>query len=398
MNLPQDHRVASRPPEGRRSRRLNPGWVFLLLVSCGTSVADDGFWSHAGGGSWAATSNWDEGVIADGADNTAYFGLALYADIPASATFTLDGARTIGNVVFTDPNGPDNWALNTGSGGPLTLDYSFDTPSITVGLASQTVTIGAALAGSLGMEKLGPGTLILAATNQYSGETIVSEGTLLLNGQIGADGVDVVSGTLGGTGVISGTLTIESGATLVPGNSLGTLYVSNTVTLLSGSKTQIEINAATLNHAAVYGLTGASYGGTLVVSNLAGMPAPGQAYQIFGPANATGNFSAITPSLGGSLQWRFNPASGILSVISPVSQPGIATISAVGTNLILHVTNGPPGDTAYTLATTNAIQALAAWPRVATNQFDANGALNVTNAMTPGVGQQFYRIAVAPSP
>ena len=382
-----------------RSLRLAVNVLGLWLVA-GVAMAQnsDGYWSTRGGGSWASSGNWDGGIIADGTDNTAYFGLALYADIPANATFTLDGARTIGNVLFTDSSGPDNWILNTGSGGPLTLDYTFDTPSITVGLASQTVTINAVLAGTSGMEKLGPGTLVLTATSTYAGQTIVSEGILRLNGRIGLDGADVLAGSLGGTGVISGPLIIESGAILAPGNSLGTLTVSNTLTLNPGSITQIEVNASSLVHDTVQGLTGVSYGGALTVSNLSGTLAPGQSYQIFNPAGASGNFTSITPKPGNYLRWQFLPASGLLSVVSSASQPAISGLVLTKTNLVLQVVNGAPGATAYTLLATNVGLALTNWTRVATNTFDSSGSFAVTTPANAGAGRWFYRIAVAVVP
>src|ERR1051326_5771579 len=157
-------------------------FVCLALLFAGTiALADDGYWTKAGGGSWSNPSNRDpSNGIADGTDSTAYFG--TFASIPSSATFTLDGARTIGHILFTPQNGPDTWSLNTGSAGPLAMDATFEAPSITVALASEVVTIGAVIAGTAGLEKLGDGTLVLAAANTYTGQTIVSAGTLRLTG------------------------------------------------------------------------------------------------------------------------------------------------------------------------------------------------------------------------
>jgi autotransporter-associated beta strand protein len=382
--------------------RHKPNPLFAVAVAALCVVAqagaDDGYWANPGGGSWASSGNWDSGTIADGTDNTAYFGLSLEPAIPANATFTLDGARTIGTLYFTAATGPDNWALNTGSGGALTLDATFDTPSVTVALASQTITINTVLAGTNGMEKMGPGTLVLTATNIYAGQTIVSQGILRLNGRIGLDGADVLAGALGGTGVISGPLTVESGAILAPGNSIGTLTVSNTLTLKPGSITQIEVNASTLGHDTVQGLTGAIYGGAMTVSNLAGTLAPGQSYQIFNPASASGNFTSITPKPGNYLRWRFLPASGTLSVVSSASQPAISGMVLTGTNLMLQVINGVPGATAYTLTTTNVGLSITNWVRLATNTFDSSGSLAVAAPANPGLGRWFYRIAVAVVP
>lgn len=398
MNLPPGRSIRFHHSKTTCACRHQAGCALLLSIWCATASADDGYWSNAGGGSWANAGNWDEGVIADGADNTAYFGFTIFADIPASATFTLDGTRTIGNLVFTDASGPDNWALNTGSGGPLTLNYTFDTPSVSVGLGSQTVTINAVLAGVDGLEKLGPGTLILAATNQYVGQTIVSQGTLLLTGQIGAGGVDVASGTLGGSGVISGPVMVESAGILAPGGSLATLSISNTLTLQPGSKTLVEVNASTLAHDTLQGLTSVTYGGTLIVSNLSGALAPGQSYPIFNASSATENFASVSPNPGSFLRWRFTPANGVLSVVSSLSTPVFTAIGRTGTNMILQVGNGSPGGAAYLLGTTNVTLPLATWSRLATNSFDVSGNLTFTNAMSATVASRFYRIAVPAQP
>jgi autotransporter-associated beta strand protein len=370
-------------------------WALAALLPLARAAADDGFWSTPGGGSWANSANWDSGTIADGTDNTAYFGLGFEPTIPANATFTLDGARTIGNLTFTAATGTDNWALNTGTGGPLTLDATFGPPSISVALASQTVTVNASLAGTNGMEKLGAGTLVLAVPNTYAGLTVVSEGVLRLNGRVGLDGVDVMGGsTLGGTGVISGPLTMESGAILAPGNSLGTLTVSNVLTLNPGGTTRIEVNASTLGHDAVQGLTGVAYGGAMTVSNLAGTLALGQTYSIFSSAVSSGNFDSITPKPGNYLRWRFQPASGLLSVVSSASQPVISGLARAGSNLVLQVVNGPPGATAYTLTTTNVGISASNWVRLATNILDTSGACSFTTPLNAAAGRWFYRIAV----
>lgn len=388
-----------------RSRRgaaiLPPGpfCCVLVLAAVGASLADDGFWATAGGGSWADPGNWDEGIIADGPDNTAYFGLTVFANIPANAAFSLDGPRTIGHLFFTDDGGPDDWHLNAGTGGPLTLSATLDTPSIAVSRADQQVTLNVVLAGSDGLEKLLNGTLVLAATNTYTGETTVRAGTLRVNGRIGDGAVFVAGGTLGGTGTITGPVTVQSGGTLAPGDSIGTLNLSNALVLQPGSATRIEVNAATSEHDRVQGMPSVNYGGTLVVSNLAGTPALGQSFPIFSAASSSGNFTNITPgSPGTGLRWRFEPASGVLSVVSASSQPVIASLALLGTNLVLLVTNGPPGATNYLLASTNLLLPATNWPRLATNTFDVSGNCFFTNAARLAAPPQFFRISATAVP
>src|SRR6266404_2561133 len=100
------------------SSRGNETPIILLLaiLLVATAVADDGFWTKAGNGSWTDVNNWDSGVVADGTDNTAYFG--VFTNVSPNMTVTLDGARTIGDLFFTDQGGSNNVILNTGSGGP----------------------------------------------------------------------------------------------------------------------------------------------------------------------------------------------------------------------------------------------------------------------------------------
>ena len=82
--------------------------------------------------------------------------------------------------------------------------------------------IGGGAGGSLA--KTGTGTLTLSGANTYTGATTVSAGTLLVSNATGSGtgtgAVNVNAGTLGGSGIISGPVTIGigsgAGATLAP--------------------------------------------------------------------------------------------------------------------------------------------------------------------------------------
>jgi autotransporter-associated beta strand protein len=76
-----------------------------------------------------------------------------------------------------------------------------------------------------GLTKNGLGTMTLSGTNAYTGPTLVNAGTLRVNGSTAAASALTIADTaiLGGTGSIGGAITVNSGATLAPGNSVGTL-------------------------------------------------------------------------------------------------------------------------------------------------------------------------------
>ena len=106
----------------------------------------------------------------------------------------------------------------------------------------KTTLIGA-ITGDGGLTYNGPGTLVLANTNTYSGLTSVTGGKLVVNGVLANSGVTVESGaTLGGSGSVS-ALTVASGGTLAVGNSPGELTVSGNVVWNGGGSYDWEINA-----------------------------------------------------------------------------------------------------------------------------------------------------------
>jgi autotransporter-associated beta strand protein/YVTN family beta-propeller protein len=151
-------------------------WPVSVALACDLALssaeAASGVWLNADGGSWNNSSNWRGAVLADGAGNNADFStLSLSAD----AGVTLDGSRTIGTLVFDDQNPTKHgWILGPGSGGPLTLAGA--APAITVNCPLTRFDV--VLAGADGLTKAGAGELLLAQTNTYSGQTVVTAGIL----------------------------------------------------------------------------------------------------------------------------------------------------------------------------------------------------------------------------
>ncbi len=76
--------------------------------------------------------------------------------------------------------------------------------------------------------KSGTANLTLSGTNTYTGATSVTAGSLVVNGSLANTTLNVTNGaTLGGSGSIIGTTTIEGGGIHAPGNSPGLQSFTN---------------------------------------------------------------------------------------------------------------------------------------------------------------------------
>lgn len=128
-------------------------------------------------------------------------------------------------------------------------DFTLSNPdgSFIVGAALTTQTANANWDGD-SLTKRGEGTLVLDGVNTYTGLTDVTQGSLIVgrtsanNDAQVAGAVDVQSGaTLGGHGGILGHVNLLDGATLAPGNSIGTITVDS-ITFNPGSTYEFEAN------------------------------------------------------------------------------------------------------------------------------------------------------------
>lgn len=137
--------------------------------------------------------------------------------------------------------------VNVRNGGATIDSNGFN---ITVAQALEHSNVGGDNATDGGLTKSGTGILTLTAASTYTGATVVSAGTLLVNGSLGNTAVTVQSGaTLGGTGGTIGTgsasVSVSSGGTLAPGSSIGALAVNGSVTV--GGTYAFEYDGGTVN-------------------------------------------------------------------------------------------------------------------------------------------------------
>ena len=92
--------------------------------------------------------------------------------------------------------------------------------------------------------KLGSGTWTFSGSNNTTGVTDVSAGTLAVTGTL-SGAVNVASGArLGGTGSFGGLVTVAGGGILAPGTSPGTLSFGSGLTLVGTSLLAFELSAS----------------------------------------------------------------------------------------------------------------------------------------------------------
>jgi autotransporter-associated beta strand protein len=89
------------------------------------------------------------------------------------------------------------------------------------------------------------GTLMLTGTSTYTGGTTISGGRLAVNGALGNTAVTVADGELGGSGSIAGPVSVLSGGTLAPGNSIESL-AGGATSFAAGSTFDYEVNSSLL--------------------------------------------------------------------------------------------------------------------------------------------------------
>lgn len=194
----------------------------------------DGAWrADASVENWTRTNGW---VNDRWGGRTAVFG-------GKAGTVTIDGADGVVSAAklafLTDGYRIDGAPLTTS--GTMIIDVG-DAGRVGGG-ADLTATIAAAVTGSGGLEKAGLGTLRLTENSDYAGETLISSGTLALDGRVAGE-VRVDRGaTLTGRGA-AGSVLVASGGTLNPGagGDIGAFSVVGNLIFASGSRLLVDLD------------------------------------------------------------------------------------------------------------------------------------------------------------
>ncbi|CAD6873951.1 autotransporter-associated beta strand repeat-containing protein [Methylomonas fluvii] len=243
---------ANNPPIAkRRSRSVGASCAISALLFGFFSTADAAVCNWQGGDDiWSTPANWSCAASPGAADD---------AVINVGQNVALDISPTVANFSLAH-------AGSTLSGaGTLTSNNDFD---------MQAGTVSAALGGSVGLSKTTAGTVTLSGTNTYTGNTQVNAGTLALgasdvlanasslvvNGGIfdlGSNndtvtGVQLLSGSITGTGTLTSTSTFDVQSGTVSANLGGSVGLNKTTAgtmTLSGANSytgNTQVNAGTL--------------------------------------------------------------------------------------------------------------------------------------------------------
>lgn len=241
-----------------------------------------------------------------------------------ASTLTLSGNNTFngslnvlnGSLTLIGNTGLGNADLSVGSGASVSISGLNNLDALSgsgaLMLASgSTLQMGEGGTSSVYEGSInGDGQIVKAGIGKQElngqstvGGTRVLAGSLIVGSAAGstaslASDIDVAKGAmLGGHGTVIGDINLASGATLNPGNSIGTLKVNGDLRFNSGSTLVIEANPDGRSDRVIASGSVALDGANLSVLASTGSWAPNTPYNIIQANNLTGTFGSVSSNL-----------------------------------------------------------------------------------------------------
>jgi autotransporter-associated beta strand protein len=305
---------------------INPGW--------GSIVGNVVFTNSAIDDTPART------LIFNRPDDYTFTGNIIGGAVPGPGVGNLGGVehRGFGTLTLT---GDNTYAGGTTiNGGALVVGNGGSTGSIGTGGVvnnvtlvfnrSGSLTVGGVISGPGSLVKMGTGTVILNATNTYSGFNTLSNGTLIVNGDNAAAFTDVIAGTLGGTGAFTGSVSMAAGTTLAPGTSIGRITFLGGFTSSGNFAIEVDKSHPQRNDFIDASSIAYSGSGTLTVANLGPGLAVGDKFTLFNMAVPSGESITVT---GANANWANNLATDGSITVTAVTGPPTLNVARVGNNL-----------------------------------------------------------------
>ncbi|GJE57434.1 autotransporter-associated beta strand repeat-containing protein [Methylobacterium thuringiense] len=380
-----------------------PTQVNVLLTNGNQSVqyfdGADSTGATAGGqggtGTWsAAGTNWT--TLPAGQVNDVWrSGVGIFGG--SAGTVTVAGAQNLQGLQFVT----DGYRL----GGPGTLNLAGDVLTPTQSFVNVDSGVGVTIAntltatgGTIGLRKLGDGSLTLTGASTFAGTTTVSAGTLAIaaGGSVASAVVNAATftnaGTVGGgltntAGTSTNTGTINGGATILAGTfntNAATSVVNGTLANNATVNAQGQINGAVSNHAGarlnvVGGLTGV---GRLTNDGAVDLGGNG-----LGVGSLSGTTAAASIVGGGTLLAGSDNTSssyaGTIRGATALTKAGTGTLTLSGANSHAGATTVSAGT--LQAGAVNALSAASAVTVASTGRMDLNG-FNQTVASLAGAG------------
>jgi len=318
--------------------------------------------------------------------NTSPIGVTGSNTVTLSGALTTEGASVLrkvdsGTLITTATNSLPNGinisagTFQVGNGGTAgtlggNAGVTVQSGATLVFNRSDTATFGNAISGAGTVTKAGSGTTVLSGNSNYTGPTNITAGTLSVTGNnsLATGAVNVAANTtLGGTGTVGGTITVQSGGTLrgdtdtgtgtlnvrsvtisTGGNILATIGASGTNSSLSlGGQTLDFLDSSKIQPRTITGFDRSVSGSWIIVSNVGTL-------RIDGVTQGDGVFAEYihaTPSARpvliditqlnatlqtGDLFWVTKSGTNITLNYGPVPEPvTVLSVAALGLGAVL---------------------------------------------------------------
>lgn len=308
----------------RRSNEISQGTNFANAISGSGNLTQSGSGNLilASGNTYTGVTTLNSGTLSFSAIANGGLASAIGQSSSNAGNLVLNG----GTLRYTGSSDQTDRGFTVGSGGA----------SLEVNSAGATLRFTGGVSGTGLLTKTGAGTLELV------GNTI-------------AGPVTVSAGALAGNPTINGLVTLNSGASLVPGDGVGgfgTLTAGAGLTLNSGGNVLMDISNTSGSSDSIAVSGSLIYGGTLAL-NISGMMPSGvftNTYNLFTGSAGSGDFSSVTlagsysgsftqvsantwqRNTGDGTLWTFSESTGTLTVIP---EPSTWALLVFGTGFVL---------------------------------------------------------------